>query len=114
MDKCRGNNDTATKVLGKVVNHARDAEIGNSAREDREDGENRRGDENDEEGANSGAHVVIRNISLLTLAFSHDVWNGDRGGGMGRERMDLYPQLLSFFWRCETDRVAFFSLQAYA
>ena len=48
MDKCRGNNDTATKVLGKVVNHARDAEIGNPAREDREDGENRRGDENDE------------------------------------------------------------------
>lgn len=48
VDKCRGNNDTATKVLGKVVNHARDAEIGNPAREDREDGENRRGDENDE------------------------------------------------------------------
>ena len=48
VDKSRGNNDTATKVLGKVVNHARDAEIGNPAREDREDGENRRGDKNDE------------------------------------------------------------------
>lgn len=34
---------------------------------------------------------------------------------MRRGRMDLYPQLLSIFWCCETDRVAFFfSLQAYA